>query len=169
MLSRRPLLALLALTTLAGCGTSPVAANSVVDTPDYALVLFGDAGLALQETLGPQGPSAFDGRSEGLDALAGDLRLTPEQRAEIRSLREAFRAEHRDRLEALRSVMERARTARAEGNSREELRLLRQEGRTLAQEIRQAVHTLHQATLAVLTDAQRNWLAQRRPPRPPLP
>jgi len=101
----------------AGCELGPTEAQvEPLETSDYALLLFGEAGAALEQTLGMQAALPFDGRSEGLSRLPAALALTPEQRAAIQGMRQAFQAEHQLRLAQLRSALERARASRLAGD-----------------------------------------------------
>lgn len=165
MLRRLLLPTLAASLVLAACAESPFGSSSVTATEDYALVMFGEYGSALEGTMGPEsGPRPFDGRTirpQFPDSIA----LTDEQRAEMLALRMAFRAEHEAQLDSLRDIFQQARLARLEGASREEVRAILATGRPIAEALRPDVIALHEALRAVLTDAQRAWLAANRPPR----
>jgi Spy/CpxP family protein refolding chaperone len=159
-------LALIAAVALgvAACESNP-ADPSTLDA-DYALVLFGNAGGALETTLGPQGPHAFDGRSRGPSRLPAELALTSQQITQIRALRDAFQAANASKLAALKGVMEKAKAARGAGKTREELRAILVEARPIAESLRAAVEALHDSIEAVLTADQRAWLDEhRRRPR----
>lgn len=147
--------ALAAALVLAACGESPTGATTLTD--DFALVMFGDAGSALEGTMGPQAGVPFDGRTRR-PAFPDSLQLTDEQRAEMLALRMAFRAEHEAELDALRDIFQQARLARLEGATREEIRAILETGRPIAEALRPDVLALHDALRAVLTDAQRAWL-----------
>lgn len=161
---RRLLFPTLAATlVLAACSESPL--GPTVATEDYALVMFGEYGSALEGTMGTEAaPQTFDGRSirpQFPDSIA----LTAEQRAAMLTLRQAFRAEHESELNALRAIFLEARIARNSGATREAIRAILDEARPIAQALRPDVITLHEALRAVLTDAQRAWIAANRPPR----
>jgi len=163
---RRFLMIATAAATVAGCDFGPTEADlPVLEGTDYSILLFGDAGAAMESLMGPQGAQPFDGRSHGMQRLPEELRLSDAQKAEITALRQGFRTANADQLAALRAVMERAKAAREAGQTREELRAIRLEARPIAQSLRPAVQALHAATMAVLTDAQRAWLAENRPGR----
>ena len=138
-------------------GTDPTAASE----DDYALVVFGASGYALESSLGPQGGRPFDGRTGGF-RLPPDLALTDEQRAEIAALREEFRIEHQETLDALRAIFEEARAAREAGATREEVRAILDDGRDIAQALRPDVEALHEAIFGVLTDEQQEWIETHR-------
>lgn len=133
---------------------------------DYALALFGDAGMALQNTLGTQGPQAFDGRSGGPDRLPAELALSVQQKAQIDALRTAFQTKNAAQLAALKAVMDKARAARSAGKTRQEVRAIMVEARPIAESLRPAVQALHVAIRAVFTAEQRAWLEAHRPAGP---
>jgi hypothetical protein len=132
-------------------------------------MMFGEAGSALQGTMGPQdGPRPFDGRT-CWPSLPEELQLTEEQLTAIQDLRLAFRAEHEDELEALKAVFMEARAARAAGATREEVRAILVGGKEIAMGLRLDVIDLHIAIWGVLTDEQKAWLIEHRPRRFPPP
>ena len=149
---------------LAACAESPLGTTSAL-TEDYSLVMFGETGSALEGTMGVEsGPRPFDGRSIR-PAFPDSLALTDAQRASMLALRQAFRAEHQTQLDSLRAVFQAARAARLDGATREEIRAILATGRPIAEALRPDVIALHEALRAVLTDAQRAWIAANRPPR----
>ncbi|HKS05016.1 MAG TPA: Spy/CpxP family protein refolding chaperone [Gemmatimonadaceae bacterium] len=151
---------------LGACDSATDPATSAAINDDYALVMFGMPGAALESTLGPQTDARpFDGR-RGWPRLPDELALTDEQRAEIQALREAFRTEHQEDLEALRAVFVEARTAREGGATREEVRAILEGGREIAVSLRDDVFALHEAIKSVFTDEQLAWIIANRP-RPP--
>lgn len=168
-LSKRLMLPALAATVaLTACELTPTGPTAAELSEDYALVVFGDAGAALEGTMGPQdGPRPFDGRT-GRPQLPDSLRLTTEQLDAIAALREAFKVEHAEELAALKAIFDEARAARQGGATREEVRAILAEGRPIHEALRPDVQALHEAIRAVLTDAQRAWIAANRPfgPRP---
>ena len=162
--------ALAAVLLLAACEQSPTGITAASDTDDYALLMFGEAGSALEGTMGsaPTG-SPFDG-STAFHGLPENLRLSAEQIAAIRALREAFRAEHQDEITAMRAIFMRARAAKEAGATRLEVHEILMEGRAAAIALRPFVFALHQATWNLLTDAQKTWLLEnRRRPLVPRP
>ena len=139
--------------------TSAVAAN------DYSLVVFGSSGAALEGTLGPAG-APFDGRS-GFPPFPDSIALSDAQKAQMQALRDAFRTAHQSDLDALKAIFDQARAAHDAGATRDSVRTILQQARAIQQSLQAAVDALHQGILAVLTDAQRAWLAAHRPPPPP--
>ena len=163
-LTMRSLTSLLAVVlSIAACDVGSTEPSAV--DADYALTLFGDAGAALETTMGPQGPRPFDGRSRGFSRLPTELALTIDQEVQIAGLRNAFRTANASVLADLRSIMEAARAARAAGETREEVRTIRIDARPIAESLRPAVQTLHESVKALLTSEQSAWLKANRPPR----
>ena len=160
---RKTIFPVLAATLLLGaCDESPVEPTGA-QADDYALLMFGEAGSALEGSMGPQdGARPFDGRSI-MARLPDSLALTTEQVAEIEALRATFRAEHQTQIDALRAVFEEARAAREAGASREEVRAILMEGRDIAMALRFPIWQLHEAVRSVLTEEQRFWLDTHRP------
>jgi hypothetical protein len=158
--------ALAAAISLGACDNATDPATSAAINDDYALVMFGMPGAALESTLGPQTDARpFDGR-RGWPRLPDELALTDEQRAEIQALREAFRAEHQEALDALRAIFVEARTAREAGATRDEVRVILEDGSDIALSLRDDVIALHEAIKSVFTDEQLAWIIANRP-RPP--
>ena len=155
--------------TLGACVEGSVAPASSVLEQDYALLVFGETGQALEGTMGPQDSTRpYDGRT-GRPPLPDSLKLTDEQKAEIAALRTTFREAHAEELAALKAIFEEARAARVAGATREEVHAIIAEGRPIAEALRPAVHELHFKILNVFTEAQRAWLFQHRPRRMPRP
>lgn len=166
-LSKRLMIPALAATVaLTACELTPTGPASAQLNDDYSLVIFGDAGAALEGTMGPQdGPRPFDGRSLR-QPLPDSLALSTTQVAAITALREAFKTEHAADLAALKDIFAEARAARQDGATQEEVRAILAEGRPIHEALRPDVIALHEAIRAVFTDAQRAWLAANRPLRP---
>lgn len=167
-LSKRLMIPALAATVaLTACELTPTGPSAQF-SDDFALVVFGDAGAALEGTMGPQdGPRPFDGRT-GRPPLPDSLALSTAQLESIAALREAFKTEHAEELTALKAIFDEARAARQSGATRDEVRAILIEGRPIHEALRPDVQALHEAIRAVLTDAQRAWIAANRPagPRP---
>ncbi len=161
---RRLLFPTLAATlVLAACSESPLGPLS--STEDYALVMFGEQGAALEGTMGMQsGPRPFDGRTIR-PSFPDSIALSDGQRAAMLALRVAFRTEHQGALDSLRAIFQAAHTARQDGATREEIRAILATGRPIGEALRPDVIALHEALRALLTDAQRAWIAANRPPR----
>lgn len=149
--------ALAASLVLSACDQSPTEPAAEA-AEDYALVMFGEAGAALEGTMGTApATGAFDGAT-AFHQLPDRIALSPAQIAAIRALREAFRTEHQTELSALRAIFQEARAAHEGGATREEVRAILMQGRAIAMALRPDVLELHLAVWALLTDAQRTWL-----------
>jgi Spy/CpxP family protein refolding chaperone len=156
---------LAAVLVLAACEGSVVEPElQPVDEFDYALVLFGEAGMAMEGVFGAQPPRPFDGRTAGLARLPDELKLTQAQSAAIAALRNQFRDAHASQLASLRTTLERARAAREAGDSMAEVRAIRMDAMRIARSLQPAVRALHAAILRdVLTAEQREWLRANPP------
>jgi Spy/CpxP family protein refolding chaperone len=162
------LIAGLGFLSLIGCESNPAPFEvGPEESADFALVAFGEAGAALEGSMGPQGPRPFDGASLGLERLPPHLALNPDQRRSIGQLRSDFHATYAEPLEALGEIFRRAWAAREAGADRKAVRAILQEGRPLVQQLREPVRALHAATVALLTVEQRAWLEANRPRRRP--
>jgi Spy/CpxP family protein refolding chaperone len=159
-------LLLISLIGLLTACSSPVAPT--LPAEDYSLVVFGETGAALEGTLGEQHRGhPTDGRTAGFARLPDSLKITPTQAAAIKALRDQFRQTHQEKLTVLRAVFERARLARRDGATRQEVLTILLDARPITESLREPTRQLHIAIFAVLTPAQRNWLITNRP-RPPV-
>ena len=132
---------------LTACAESSTAPTVTSTDDDYALVMFGEIGAALEGTLGTQpGTQPVDGRS-WFARLPDSLALTVTQRTAIASLRATFRQNNAAALDSLRDIFLEARDARRAGATREEVRAILVTGRPIA-------------------TVGRNALPVRRPARP---
>lgn len=159
--------AVLALTVgLAACESSTSPATQAPEE-DYALVMFGEAGSALEGTMGPAPTrgTPYDGRTFRPRPFPDSIALSEEQKAQIAALREAFRTEHADELAALKAIFEEAKAARDAGATREEVRAILAEGRPIAIALRVDLVDLHYAIWQVYTPLQKLWIMAHRPPR----
>ena len=145
---------------LGGCMESPVAPQTTTD--DYALVMFGQDGSALEGTLGVQtSRRPFDGRT-GIRPFPDSLKLTPVQVDSIKALRQVFITTNKVHLDALRTIFQRARTAREGGATREEVFVILQEGRTIQEILRPLVKKLRDDIFNVYTPEQKAWIDSHR-------
>lgn len=155
------LAAMLVLGACADSATAPAATATAQD--DYALVMFGEVGAALEGTLGTQPTTQpMDGRS-WFARLPDSLALTAVQRTAIAALRGSFRQNNVAALDSLHAIFLKARDARRAGATREEVRAILVTGRPIAEALRPQVVSLHLATWSVLSAAQRAWLIANRP------
>lgn len=147
---------------LTACDTTPTGLE-IAEADDYALVMFGEVGSALEGTMGTQpGHHPVDGRS-GRPTLPPELALTDAQQAEITALREAFAAANAEPLAQLKAIFDEARAAKQTGKSREEVRAILEKSRAIAEGLRPAVQALHDAVWNVHTVEQQAWLTANRP------
>jgi hypothetical protein len=164
----RPLATALLVGTLGvtACDLLPTANTAPAE--DYALVMFGSEGSALEGTMGTQpGTHPVDGRS-GRAPLPPELALTEAQKAEIKGLRDAFAATNATALAQLKAIFDKGREARKNGATRDEVRAILVTARPIAEALRPAVKALHEAIWSVHTEAQKTWLIANRP-KPPMP
>ena len=96
-----------------------------------------------------------------LDMLPDSIALTASQEAEISALLEAFQAQYRTELDALNAIHERAHAARDSGATREQVHAILVAGDSIRARLTEPLGQLRDAINAVLTEAQKAWLAQR--------
>lgn len=100
----------------------------------------------------------------------GPPRLTDEQIAEIRALKQAFAEAVADELAAIKAAHQEARAAKEAGASAEEIRAILASVKDELEAVRQAEQRLHEAILDVLTPEQRaRWCIVRRHVAPGRP
>jgi hypothetical protein len=163
---------LAATLVLAACKDSPTSTTSAVNAvdEDYALVMFGEAGSALEGMMGtqPLNGQPFDGRSYRRP-FPDSIALSQVQIDSIEALRQDFRDAHQAELDSLRTIFTAARAAREAGATREEVRAILVQARPIALAIRVDLVDLHYAIWSVFTDAQKLWIVSHRPRRMPMP
>ena len=103
--------------------------------------------------------SGVPGTIRGLGALPPELRLTREQHATIRALLEAHGAALEADRAALRAIMEEVAAARQAGKTHAEVAAIMAKAAPIMERIAAAHAALETELLAVLTPAQREWLA----------
>jgi Spy/CpxP family protein refolding chaperone len=100
----------------------------------------------------------------------GPPRLTEEQIAQIRALKQAFAEAVQDELAAIKAAHQAAREAKAAGASAEEIRAILASVKDEMEAVRRAEHRLEQAILDVLTPEQRRrWCVVRKRVAPGTP
>ncbi len=123
---------------------------------------------AVLETSG-QGVSA----AMFLDRAPDGLQLTAAQKEQIRAINERFRLANKADMDALAAITREAMTARRNGATPEQVRAILERSRPIRERLAPAFAALARSLNAVLTDAQRAWLAgnNRRfgPQLPELP
>lgn len=156
-MTRKPFLLLAAagFLGLAACNSDPASPDDagllesgVLDlVPDYAI----------------SSAAEIDGAGIGAARLPDDLKLTPEQKAEIVALHEAFIQDHADEVAALREIERQLRELRSSGGSREGARVLFAQAHTILHGMADDFAALQEAIWAVYTPAQRAWIEAHRP------
>jgi Spy/CpxP family protein refolding chaperone len=157
----RKMLAVLTLLLVAGCSgdaTAPMDDANVVLLDEMAVLAYS----SLQVGEPGEGPHIM-GR---LAVLPPHLALSGEQIARIGSLVGDFIASTAQDREALAAIRREAFDARQAGGTAEEVRAILATGLAIRVRLHEAERALHRAIMAVLTPAQRAWLANRPPPEP---
>ena len=142
---------------LGACGQDEVTAPEAMDAEfafaaeGFSTVQYGMAGVH---------PGRALPELARLRLLPDSIALSTDQEAEIAALLEAFQVAHRTDLEALAAVLESARAARLAGAPRTQVAAILAEARPLHMRLMAAHIELAADMLAVLTPAQRTWLAR---------
>jgi len=100
-----------------------------------------------------------------LPGLPDNLRLTADQRTQIKALLDAFAQSTKADRDALAAIMKQARQAAAAGKSPAEIRAILAQGQTNRENLQAAEKKLHDDIYALLTDDQKAWLDAHRPGR----
>jgi Spy/CpxP family protein refolding chaperone len=154
---RRLAIAALAALSLAACSndtTSPDAADLAIDETMFgtALTLNGgyDAGLY---------------RDRLVNALPDSIKLTDEQKQQIRALVDAFETATKADREALAAILREAQQAIRDHKTREEIRAILSKGAPYRDRLHAAERKLIADIDALLTPAQRAWIQAHKPQR----
>jgi Spy/CpxP family protein refolding chaperone len=101
---------------------------------------------------GPGGP----GRMGGPNAACrqGPDSLSDTQKAQVRTLGDAFIAAHKVQLDSLRAIMEAARAARQAGETQDQIRAIMDQGMAINEELAPARKDYHEAVVKLLTAQQ---------------
>jgi len=100
-----------------------------------------------------RGPGRMGGGPGARCAQTADS-LTDNQKAQIKTLNDAFVAAHQSSLDSLRAVMQAARAARQAGKTPEEVRAIMETGKPISDALAPARKEQHDAVLKLLTQAQ---------------
>lgn len=179
-----------AATLIVACDSTPTNPDTMLadfDSVDPVVVMFNAtyglpegpfAGAGLMPFLGmltlPNGaivqrPGAFGpgvGHNAAGTALPDSVKLSAAQKMQIQALLVAFGVANKIDLDAMGAAHQAARAARQAGKARDEVRALLEAARPAASRVRANGEALHTAITAVLTPAQRAWIAARRPTNP---
>jgi Spy/CpxP family protein refolding chaperone len=162
-----PLVAAAAL--LAACDrgpTEPTLAAQLDLVDPYVLMFNASDGLPGAPFHVPGLGSRPDARGPGAP-FPDSLKLTDAQRTAIQALRDAFDAEHKADLDALKAIHEQARAAMQAGKPRSEVRAILETARPILERLHGAFGALHTAIQGLLTAEQKAWIEAHRPDRPP--
>jgi Spy/CpxP family protein refolding chaperone len=154
---RKTLFVLLAAVAIGAC-------NEQSTAPATDTLLLDDAALLAFSAMDMADPgSHFIAR---LNSLPDSIRLSSEQRTQIRALVEAFVQATRADIEALNAIHQEARAARQAGKTEAEIRAIFAKGDAIRTRLHAAEAKLRSDIEAVLTPAQKSWLTSggQRPP-----
>jgi len=101
---------------------------------------------------GPGGPGRMGGPPP--ECRQGADSLTDAQKAQVRTLSDAFVAAHKVQLDSLRAIMEAAREARQAGKTQDEIRAIMDQGRAINNELLPARKEFHDAVVKLLSAQQ---------------
>jgi Spy/CpxP family protein refolding chaperone len=151
-----PALVTSAILALGACASDPAA-------PDESSLFAADDVVDLVPDFALSSAAAIDGAGMGGTGLPDELQLTPEQKAEITALREAFHAAHQDEVAALRDLERQIRDLRRQRGGRAAILELLVQARGIIQGLEGDFAVLQEAVWAVYTDEQRAWIDAHRP------
>jgi hypothetical protein len=80
--------------------------------------------------------------------------LTDDQKAQVKSLAEAFNQAHAPQLDSLRAIMQAANAARQAGQTPDQVRAIMDQGRAINDELAPARKDFHDNVVKLLTQAQ---------------
>src|SRR5262249_45889875 len=101
---------------------------------------------------GPGGPGRMGG--PGPMCRQGTDSLSDEQKAQVKSLSDAFVSAHKTQLDSLRAIMDAARAARQAGKTQDEVRAIMDQGKGINDELAPARKDFHEAVVKLLTAQQ---------------
>jgi len=138
---------------LGACGsdtTSPTGVNLTTDVIDL-VPDFASSGTMIMDRAGIGGSSFPD-----------SLALTVEQKAAIEALHAGFATTTSTDRASLEAIEVEARKARAEGKSRDQIKVILQKAIPIRARMASAFETLRAAIIAIYTPAQRAWLESNK-------
>ena len=151
-------LALITVTAL-----SLAACSDTTTTPDRSDLSLLDAGAFGTAFTSAGGYDAETYQNRLLNALPDELKLTSEQKAQIKSLIQEFQQATRADREALMAILRSARDAREAHKSRAEVEAILRQGAEIHHRLSLAEAELKAGIDAVLTPEQRAWIAAHSP------
>ena len=153
---RRFILAAVAALSIAACSNDSTSPG----TYDLSVLDAGAFGTALT-TVGGYDAEVYQNRL--LNVFPADLRLTEQQRLQIRALVEAFLQSTRADREALIAILREARAAIEAKKPRAEIAAILAKGNDIRRRLADAEAKLKSDIDAVLTPAQKAWLESHKP------
>lgn len=150
----RPTLLLAATIALAACGTSESTSpallpsnTDVIDiVPDYVV-----SSLTIMDRAGIGGAQFPD-----------SIALTTEQKTQLQALHDAFERDNAADITALKAIEAEAKTARAAGQTREQVRAILEKAIPIRTRLDAAFRVLRAKVLAVYTRAQLAWIEAQK-------
>jgi len=117
-----------------------------------AVLALGISAPAAMAQRGPGGPGRMGGPGpmcrQGVDSLSDD------QKAQVKSLSDAFVSAHKTQLDSLRTIMEAARAARQAGQTQDQIRTIMDQSKAINDELAPARKDFHEAVVKLLTPQQ---------------
>lgn len=123
--------------------------NRLLTLAVLALATTAPAALAQR---GPGGPGRMGG--PGPMCRQGADSLTDDQKAQVKSLGDAFVSAHKTQLDSLRAIMEAARAARQAGQTQDQIRAIMDQSKAINDELAPARKDFHEAVVKLLTSQQ---------------
>lgn len=152
----------IAAAALAACSNETTAPASNAGTDEVTSFSIGATGTALTSV------GAYDADLYQLrltNGLPDDLKLTADQQARIKALIDAFQTATKADREALSAIIKQAEQARKANKSKAEVQAILDQGIPIRGRLSLAELDLKAHIDAVLTQAQRDWLAAHAPKR----
>lgn len=156
---RRIGLLMFAAAALAACSSQETTSPSTVDD---SLLDAGAYGTALTE-VGGYDAEIYETRVA--NGLPEEIRLSDDQKAEIKALVKAFQESTKADRKALAEIIRRARSASKGGQSAEHVKAIMDEGAEIRARLAAAEAKLKSDIHAILTQEQRDWIASHSPKR----
>lgn len=152
----------IAAAALVACSSETTAPSSTAATDEITTFSIGAFGTTLT-AVGGYDADLFQLRLA--HGLPDDLKLTADQQARIKALVDAFQAATKADREALTAILKKADEARKAKKSKAEIRAILDQGIPIRGRLSLAELDLKVHIDAVLTPAQRDWLAAHAPKR----
>lgn len=145
---------------LVACSNETTTAPATIDQVDQFVNAVSSTALT---AIGAYDANVYKDRL--LNALPDSLKLTSDQQAKIKALVDAYNAAIKADREAFEAVLKEARAAVQAGKSKDEVKAILDKAAPIAGRLADAAAKLKSDIDAVLTQAQRDWLASHQPKR----